>query len=142
MSGERDETRQRRRFFRNPGIPIRSKIIAIGVPAFVGCLVVFLLGSAVVSHEINAQRETRTCTMVSLGSAGRPLLDGKPSWKVVTSCGGTLYIDPDATHQSGAAATTLAESLTPAQSYVLTIQGELGNAWAISSYLLAARPSA
>lgn len=129
---------------------LRPKTIAflvVGVPLIVFgvALLTFIIGAAAISSHINANREVRTCTVEQVLAAGqgggRRLEDGKPSWLIKTDCGGTLYIDPDATHQTAAEATQLQESLQPAVRYHLTIQGQLGNRWTISSYLLAAAPA-
>lgn len=110
------------------------------VTATIVFLIVFLTASSIISGH----RETRFCTITSVvdaTDAGQaPLADGKPSWKVATDCGGTLYIDPDATHQTATEAIALAQSLEIGREFRLSIQGSLLNPFTISAYLLAATP--
>lgn len=120
-------------------------VLGIPVIVFVLALGTFLVGTMVISNKINATREARTCTIEQVltpgQGGGRALFDGKPSWLIKTDCGGTLYIDPDATGQTAAEATELAGSLQPGQKYKLKIQGQLDNKFTISSYLLSATPA-
>lgn len=123
--------------------PLLAAFIKIGVPflVLVAALVIFLAVTAVRSHNLNAKRQVLTCT-ITRQPARRTLRDeATPSWRVYTSCGGTLYIDPDATNQTSADATVLVNSLRVGGKYRLTIQGQLGNKADISSYLLAATPT-
>ena len=137
---EQTRPRQRKGFFRNADVP-RTRIAIGSLIVLFPVLGVFLGVLGVASHDINGQYGTYSCTVTNI-SADAPLRDGNPAWKVVTSCGGTLYIDPDATHQTSQQATALARSMSPGHRYALTIQGVLRNPFAISSYLLAASPRA
>jgi hypothetical protein len=111
--------------------------------AITGSSIFFLIGAALVivggvSASINAHRQVDVCKVSAVTSD--PTRSGASAWDVASGCSGALYIDPGATGQTVAAATALANSMSPGQTYRLTIQGELGNPFGISSYLLAARP--
>ncbi len=106
----------------------------------VGLFPLIFLGwgfTVVEGAQVGSKHETRTCEVTSVSWAQWDL-DGMPSWRVHTSCGGALYINPDDTHQTAEQATDLFEELVPGQCYALNVKGELNNWFDISAGLISA----
>lgn len=100
-------------------------------------IIVFLAVTGITSHVLGARTSEYRCTVKSVSEAS--LRDGRPAWHLGTTCGGTIYIDSEATHQTVAQAKSLASDLRTGQRYELTVRGVLHNPLGISAYLLNAK---